>query len=353
MDISNEKLNKIRIAELLKGLPRLKVFDEQLKEWEDLYPFSPSYPIVDRNSYIGVEVELENLDANAVPELFWRRITDGSLRNNGAEFITNPIRAWRIENALNQLFNNVNSDIEFSHRTSIHIHLNIRTLTMDEIRSLVLLYILFEKPLFEYAGKERYENIFCVPLNEFDLTHRLENLFQNGIDYLSDWEKYTALNLNPISSKGTIEFRHLKGTKDIKHIINWINLILCLKIAALKYDPETLWKEIRELNTSSQYELFGMRIFEHYFNLINNQDYRKQISSSISHAKACCIPNKLANKTPSKLLTWTTQSSPRLERNSVLGVNSLTSLLNAEALRTERQFRTEQQNEQRLENSRF
>ena len=48
-------------------------------------------------------------------------IEDGSLRNNGREFITPPIRAWRVEHALVQLFTNeLNSDIEFSERTAMH-----------------------------------------------------------------------------------------------------------------------------------------------------------------------------------------------------------------------------------------
>ena len=223
------------IVDLVEGLPRLRVYDEEISAFEDKF-FKSSLPIVDKNTYIGIEVETENVtywDDGYSP--YWKITEDGSLRNNGREFISVPIKAFRVENALTSLFEKqLNKDIDFSERTSIHIHMNVRTMTVEQLKTMILLYLVFEKAMFRYVNPDRYDNIFCVPLNETNFGGNLRGLFEE--DYIHDmsWLKYTAMNLCPIFEKGTVEFRHLHGTKDIKEIVNWINLILCLKKAALK-----------------------------------------------------------------------------------------------------------------------
>ena len=281
----------IKISEKFPDLPRLKVFDEVLKTYEDSNSFSPQYKVVDRNTYIGVEVEVENVHSwlqNLSP--YWAMIEDGSLRNEGREFITLPIRAWRIEHALEKLFQALNKDIDFSERTSIHVHMNIRTLTVEQLEALIVTYMVFEKVLFTYIGNNRYNNIFCVPLCETDMGASLTQLITNGSPYL-DWEKYTALNLSPISSKGTIEFRHHYGTKDIEDLITWINLILSLKTFALRNDVEYIWHRINSLNTTSEYRMFGEEVFGSLINTIFSPTYNEEVASCITYVKDKCLPN--------------------------------------------------------------
>ena len=155
MEDSSEDLT---IAKMVQ-LPRLKVFDQELASWEETNLYKNKYPIVDKNTYIGIEVETENVKRFNQHSPYWRMIEDGSLRNSGREFITPPIRAWRVEHALVQLFDHeLNSDIEFSERTSIHIHMNVRTLTVPQLETLIMAYLVFEKVLFNYVGNDRYSN---------------------------------------------------------------------------------------------------------------------------------------------------------------------------------------------------
>jgi hypothetical protein len=282
---------KATIVDLVEGLPRLRVFDEEISTFEDKC-FHSSIPIAEKNTYIGIEVEAENLQVwhqQASP--YWRMTEDGSLRNNGREFVSIPIKAFRVENALRTLFDTqINQDIDFSDRTSIHIHMNVRTMTLEQLKTMILLYLVFEKTLFRYVHPDRYNSIFCVPLNETSFGDNLFHIFHS--DILSvNWSKYTALNLCPIFEKGTIEFRQLHGTKNVAEIVNWVNLILCLKKAALKNPSEYLWDKVKTLNTSSQYHEFANEIFGNFITHLDEKTLINDMATCVTYVKSRCFPN--------------------------------------------------------------
>jgi len=283
------------IAKILDGLPRLRVFDEDLKTFEDVNPFVPLYPVVDKTTYLGIEVEIENVrtwgEGAGTRSPYWNTVEDGYLRNHGAEFITPPIRAWRTEHALNRLFSEVNKDIEFTERTSVHVHMNIRTLTIEQLEAFLITYLVFEKLLFDFIGQDRSKNIFCVPLTETNNGLVIQSIIRNK-NLSFPWSKYTALNLLPIREKGTVEFRHMHGTKDIKKLMTWINIILCLKVFALKNPPEYIWEQVRALNTSSQYELFAQEVFGDLAQTLWSTDKpQSKIAECVSYIKNKCIQN--------------------------------------------------------------
>jgi len=114
-------------------------------------------------TYVGVEIELEkvNLKYDNIPSTF-TRIEDGSLKVDGAEFITIPIKFCYLETELNRLFSCLSTP-DPSSRCSVHVHLNSRDLTSEELQKFLLLYCIFEKSLFRFSGN-RWDSIFCVPL---------------------------------------------------------------------------------------------------------------------------------------------------------------------------------------------
>lgn len=285
------------IAEIVYELPRLRVYDDELTSFEE-HTYKSTIPVEDKQTYLGIEVEIENIQRWASDySPYWRMIEDGSLRNNGREFITPPIRAYRVENALNCLFTQqLNPDIDFSERTSIHVHMNIRTLNLSQLRSLVLAYILLEKTLFTWVGPSRKDNIFCVPITDTMFGARLKKLINLKVLQIS-WSKYTALNLQPIYEKGTIEFRHMYGTKDIPTIIQWINFILCLKKFALRNDPEQVLLTIANLNTNSQYKQFFDSVFGLQGVNLWTDKTTKEIAESVSYVKEMCLSNEFETLT--------------------------------------------------------
>lgn len=172
---------------------------------------------------IGIEVEAEHvLSVPGLNQSVWTITEDGSLRNAGKEFITKPIEAHYAVAALHNLLGNCN--FCFSPRTSVHVHLNCQDLTTNQVLDILLLYCLYEKTLYRFVGRGRWKNIYCTPITECGL---LGQIAAYGVK--APWEKYTGLNLLPLSQHGTIEFRHMHGTTDVKKLSVWIDLITRLK----------------------------------------------------------------------------------------------------------------------------
>lgn len=214
--------------------------------------------------YIGIEIEAENINVNlgSLSNIlsYWSVVTDGSLRNNGAEFITGKLRGKDIENALHELndvFTEYELEPEYSHRTSVHIHADMRGLTLSSLQKVLLCYGVVEPYLFKYIGKDRTNNPYCIPWyksNEtLSVVNGIVNLEQKNVDSLRDilsmGNKYSALNISAIRDKGSIEFRHHYGTHNPDTLINWISTILSLIDNIKQYDKEYVVKQANKGGT--------------------------------------------------------------------------------------------------------
>ena len=148
---------ELTIAKHLTGcLPRLKHKEDILSTWEEQHPFKPKYQLVDKATYIGLELEIENIPPRfIIDNPYWTVHRDGSLRNNGLEFVTPPIKISRIEQALTVLFNQLQQGYTYGERTSVHVHVNVRTMTLKQLELFVLTYMIFEKALFNWVGHNR------------------------------------------------------------------------------------------------------------------------------------------------------------------------------------------------------
>jgi hypothetical protein len=259
-----------------------------------------SLSMVDSETYVGIEVEVERvfITQNIFVDdmtILWRNIEDGSLRNSGREFVSIPIKGETIPISLLSLENLLqkNADCvghEFSDRTSVHVHMNVRDMTPQQIKSLIITYLVVEPFLYHYVGGDRAKNIFCVPLTEATLTRRLNGIITSKDEgrftsQISDWYKYTGFNLLPILDYGTIEFRHMRGTSDPKTLVTWINLLLSLKKFALSTTLEKLKDEVFELNTSSGYGAFIQNIFGDLYREFENMDYSAVMEPTTTFVK--------------------------------------------------------------------
>lgn len=188
--------------------------------------------------FIGMECEIEAIEDHGQAEsMGWRVTTDGSLRNNGYEYISSPVSIPKAS----QMFKGLQGTIKtgtydpFSQRTSIHVHANCANLKLREVRDTVWLYALFEEAFFLMCSPERRDNIHCTPLTE---TY-LPTIYNCGLSTMvSRWHKYTALNLKPLTKQGTIEFRHMQGHADMFLMDEWLLIIRNL-IATAKETPFT------------------------------------------------------------------------------------------------------------------
>jgi hypothetical protein len=267
------RLPSLRLTEL-----KTKLADADKKYPTKLSSMTKAY-------LFGIEVEVENVP-NPVDSLnYWKLTHDNSLRNHGYEYVSRPLRANQIEGAIQELTESLPPDHTFSERTSCHVHMNVRDLTISEIYNLIIIYMVVENVLFKWVGHERDENIFCLPLNETKFYQQIE-WFQNNIrETIRNWNKYTALNLLPIQDKGTIEFRHMYGNLNPEILLNWINLLCCIKDTAKRWNTSKLETYIKNLNTNSEYHLFLTEIFGGYTSFFENYNLQDMMEKPVSQLK--------------------------------------------------------------------
>lgn len=185
----------------------------------------------------GIEIELENITSTNLNTNYWRSITDGSLRNNGREFVFNGahggtdlfLACVELDTFLGR------QSPDGSWRCSTHVHVDVRELNATQIKNIILTYLVYEKMLFRLSGFQRYTNNFCAAFGFAQ--HQLQVLAQNwhldGQHFLSNiansWDKYSALNLRPMASFGSIEFRSSAAEWRKGRLIRLANRFLALR----------------------------------------------------------------------------------------------------------------------------
>ncbi|MGL5565631.1 MAG: amidoligase family protein [Plesiomonas sp.] len=175
------------------------------------------HPWVVGTERVGVEIELEGLQGvNRFRSDYWDVKGDGSLRNNGYEFVMRgPTGGVDLRNAvveIDSFLNGKNPDGNW--RCSTHVHVDVREMNAQQLKHMILIYTVLEKLLFRLSGSHRYKNNFCCALGfaqqqlkvlsrawTQESTYEFTNRLVNG------WDKYSAINLLPMTNFGSVEFR--------------------------------------------------------------------------------------------------------------------------------------------------
>lgn len=274
-------------------------------------------PAVARHTsdFVGIEIEIEgtgtardhvngrlnahiNAKAGAFSyfcDLVYAK-TDGSLRNNGVEFVTYPIHCSSVESVLSFLYNDFirksypRSD--FSERCGIHGHFDVTRLNISQIKMFTMLYMIYEDEFFKLAGQERACSNFCVPIrsqapwtwfpknpDDWSRFHDIRPRVDNA--------KYSAFNITRMADLGTVEFRHLPGTWDIKTITLFFELIQQMKEFSIRQQCHSdFYQELDIANTVSSYRKITDQIFGKNSRLIWPDDgLFKGIEEGVSFAK--------------------------------------------------------------------
>lgn len=221
---------------------------------------------------IGIELEYENFRSRpgAFGKGYWMAVEDGSLRSTeeGEPYelkLRMPLSGADLTQALSDMavYLRGRRNISVSPRTSLHVHMDVREMPVDKLCMLVVLFAIFERPLFRYCGADREGNNFCLPLaaaeaalNSIDFEQMVENL-DRVVRYIP---KYSALNLGAIRRFGSVEFRCHPGTRDMDRVREWVNILMCLKRAAMemRYTAEDLPRMVSEIGGDRLgHEVFG------------------------------------------------------------------------------------------------
>ena len=196
--------------------------------------------------FMGIEVELEGMTSLPESVKLWSIKSDGSLRNNGVEFVSvKPLAGKELVQAIDE-FREIISVFpsSSSHRCSVHCHIDFSKNTVEETRKFYKLYTLLEPSLYTVSSKTRYHNIYCP-----GLTHATEQIRLAALALYSDesfaveakrCNKYSGINLASLNTFGTIEIRTHSGTRDANEILEWCRILNCVKAAALSLPEEVI-----------------------------------------------------------------------------------------------------------------
>jgi len=245
------------MAEFIK--PKRKKKEAVVKKINNLMglPADPCkyqpHPSLVSNTLVGVEIELENVKGfdteNSQLRDYWNVVRDGSLRDNGLEFVlSRPFAGEDLISALNTFDNIISQNgkkLRTTDRTSVHIHIDVRDMTYAQLLRFISLYTTFEEPLFKVADTgNRKSGIFSTSLDNAE--GYLSLLGNEGINPSSssarakmmNFSKYSACNIGAVQKYGSLEFRGHEGTYDTQRILKWINILLSLRKEAVDNDRD-------------------------------------------------------------------------------------------------------------------
>lgn len=239
-------------------------------------------PAFNTPTEVGIEIEAEKVAHAAGALLNWTVTKDGSLKDNGLEFVSHPLRDENLIYAISEMDQvyKANPGATFSHRCSIHVHMNVSKLTVGQLRALIATYMVVEGLFFSLVVPEREGNSYCYPMADMCLTW--DDL---DVDKISDHFKYCALNPHHLRDFGTLEFRHHGGTKDKKELLNWVETILQLYRFVEKHNPNDIETSIRNLNTISFYADFVQDVFEKKYSQFLHIPFYKFLRNNVTAAK--------------------------------------------------------------------
>jgi len=224
-----------------------------------LFPPAGAPAGVDSTTSFGVEVELEKCQVSDVQMPLWNAEGDGSLKDSGMEYISRPIRGTQFGKAFEELeyIFTVNANSVFSHRCSIHVHMGVNDLSIEQLIVLISAYIASEKLYFNFVGEgKRHNNAYCFPIVGSGANiHLLDKKTICSGDSLKKF-KYCGLNFYHLRDYGTLEFRHHPGTKSIDDLRAWMNAIAALHTYAEKTPLRQHIRNLEDVSMTKNYSGF-------------------------------------------------------------------------------------------------
>lgn len=195
--------------------------------------------VEESNVKFGIEIEIEN-NKSVRDSKYWHCKPDNSLRH-GVEYVfVKPLDGKTTLIALEEFYNqHLEERASISPRTGIHAHLDVSNCTNLQIQKKCIYYALMEEPIFAWVGEYRHLSHFCLPWYTApgDLGTISKSLNSNNLYATSpNINRYAALNLNAVHKFGSVEYRHLKTTKDMQRVVDWLAIITCIKNKAMSHE---------------------------------------------------------------------------------------------------------------------
>ena len=235
------------------------------------------------NSKTPVAIELECISTHDLEEHSdgdfyvggypegWRDAHDGSLSDNGREFMMNPEIG---DNALDQISKMcdwlVEDDWFADSSCGVHVHTDAFYMGVKELKSVLLTVRALEPFIYEMIPNSRRESRYSAPMStkiytqdilkvntigEFcNLWYEKMNDVRTTTDKYND-SRYRGFNLHSRILHGTLEYRYHQGSLNKENIINWV--LFCLRISDFGSTLLDQSEEIQNLFIHSQSKNFS------------------------------------------------------------------------------------------------
>ncbi len=229
--------------------------------------------------HIGLEIEVQGGESRDIHRLsHWNVVPEGSVR--GFELVLNQPKAGEdllhaiieAEEGMNQYMEQGSRSFEqvFPEMTSVHCHINILDMTVDQLISFLTLSIMFESILYNYVESHRNKNHFCLAtLDAQDIITRIKDFVReyrrtgdsnvrrvlSGL-FTQSRTKYAGINLSSIAQYGSLEFRMHQGTHQSNDLIRWVNIIQTIKAYAMGEDrtPSNILETKQEIGITTLFQ---------------------------------------------------------------------------------------------------
>ena len=237
----------------------------------------------------GIEIEVEGKNLPIIDNPYWRTEDDGSLRG-GREYIFKKPKALRdvptILRSLNKGLDAAGAELSFSFRTSVHVHMNVQSLTYQQILNTIYTYLLLEAPLMNFCGEERKGNRFCLRLEDAEgAMDFLNHIFSSGERSLKeigqDQVRYAAINIEALRKYGSLEFRAMQGTVDVERITTWCTALYNIREFAMSQEsPAAIFNMFAKLEAQA----FSEKVLKEVTPVFVYPEMVKEIQRSFSLA---------------------------------------------------------------------
>lgn len=213
---------------------------------------------------VGIEVELEGSvgDCQRQTTRLWMAKGDGSLRG-GAEYILSRPQHLSNMDLIKKTFTESLKGYEpkTSIRTSMHVHVCVATNTYREVYQAALLYYMFEELLVRSQPKERVGNLFCLRMSD---SRAIAGDIRTSIKegklfnfFRQDNHKYAAQNLAAVCKYGSLEYRFMQASYDVRDIEKWTTVLSELVTKGVNTPLDRMFQLYEDL-TASEFILYFM-----------------------------------------------------------------------------------------------
>lgn len=239
------------------------------------------YGVRPQDGLIGMEVEVEGENLPDELEMYWKVDHDNSLRGNAREYILkkpfNPASVFKAIDMLNKA--TANSELHFSHRTSVHVHVNVCKMTRNELINFIFIGYFFDKVLSRFGGREIQGNRFALRISDaeeqiFNFKKMVLNHDAFNIPDIARG-KYSAVNICPVARYGSVEFRSMRGTLNPVVLKDWVSMLVHLREYSLKFKTiAEMMEGFLQDEIGFVIKVFGKRLAELLINEYTSDDLR-------------------------------------------------------------------------------